>query len=491
MLRFPFEEFDENHLLNFLDQGLLDENIEELLMRWSLFSPKIQFSLIKYIRERLRDVFSPKLLTKYLKVKSLDDAEKIVKGEGKCFEIIVVDKDKPDFAKGLVIPNTSKIITNLPELKNSLTIVKKFLNRNFAVFFDTNISGKSFMLPLACALSIERIPKDLRFTGALNTKGDILEVEHLKEKIEFAKSHGLRLITPLQVKRFNTIKAYLEKNKWDVPFYITNTGYEEFLNFLNSCIGEKTFEDIEIIKGLELFYGLREDTFYLITGQLNTEEDWKKACQEFYACHYKIVNTLPGDKIFHIAMRTASALSFALGILYSSYSYPFVFYHYQPKERELKYHPIPINELRYLKERESQYNHINISFEHNGDDLVVVLNHGHHEAVADVKSYVSSHLNNPSILVLESKVKGNIPIEIFPEVAKECAASIQDLRKDFSFSSYHFFFSCPVPIAFMVGLAFGHYVDGWIYNFQKEGSSYQPVLEFKFLRKIREEAVRN
>jgi hypothetical protein len=490
MLRFPFEEFDEKHLLNFLEQGLLDENIEELLMRWSLFSPKIQFSLIKYIRERLRDVFSPKLLTKYLKVKSLDDAEKIVKGKGNYFEIIVVDKDKPDFAKGLVIPDTSKIITNLPELKNSLTIVKKFLNRNFAVFFDTNISGKSFMLPLACALSIERIPEDLRFTGALNTKGDVLEVDHLKEKIEFAKSHGLRLITPLQVKHFNTIKVYLEKDKWDIPFYITNAGYEEFPNFLKAYIGEKTFEEFEIIKGLELFYGLQEDTFYQLTGQLKTEEDWERTCIDFYNRYYRIVNTLPGTITFHIGIRGAVALSFALGVLYSHF-YPFVFYHYQVKNKETKYHPIPINEPRYLKERKSQYNYINTLFEHNGEDLVILLNFGHHEAVADVKSYVSSHLNNPSILVLESKVKGNIPIEIFPEVAKECAASIQDLRKDFSFSSYHFFFSCPVPIAFMVGLAFGHYVDGWIYNFQKEGSTYQPVLEFKFLRKIREGDVRN
>jgi hypothetical protein len=459
MLRFPFEEFDENHILSFLKQGLLDEHIEELLMRWNLFSPKLQFTLINYIRERLKDSFSPRLLVKHLKIKSIEDAEQIVKGKGKIFEIIVVDKDKANFAKGLVILETSKIITNLPELKNSLTIVKKLLNKNFAVFFDTYISGKSFMLPLACALSIENIPEDLRFTGALNTKGDILEVDHLKEKIEFAKAHGLRLITPLQVKRFNTIKAYLEKDKWDIPFYITSAGYEEFSNFLKAFIGEKTFEEFEILKGLELFYGLQEDTFYQLTGQLKTEEDWRKVCQDFYTHYYKIVTTLPVNKIFHIGMRGAVALSFALGVLYSHF-YPFVFYHYQAKEGETKYHTIPIYEPRYLKERKSQYNHINTLFEHNGEDLVILLNFGHHEAVADVKSYAFSHLNNPSFLVLEAKEKGNVPIESFSEVAKECASAIQDIRSQYSMKTYHFFFSCPVPIAFMVGLAFGHYVDG-------------------------------
>jgi hypothetical protein len=490
MLNFLFEEFDEGHLLAFLDQGLLDDHIEELLLRWNLFSPKVQFALINYIRERLKDSFSPRLLVKHLKIKLIEDAEQIVRGKGKIFEIIVVDKNKPDFAKGLVIPETSKIITNLPELKNSLTIVKKLSNKNFAVFFDIYISGKSFMLPLACALSIENIPEDLRFTGALNTRGDILEVDHLKEKIEFAKAHGLRLITPLQVKRFNTIKAYLEKDEWDIPFYITSAGYEEFSNFLKAFIGEKTFEEFEVLKGLELFYDLQENTFYQLTGQLKTEEDWKKVCEDFYTRYYKIVNTLPGNKIFHLGIRGAVALSFALGVLYSHF-YPFVFYHYQAKEGETKYHTIPIYEPRYLKERKSQYNYINTLFEHNGDDLVILLNMGHHEAVADVKSYAFSQLNNPSFLVLEAKQKGNVPIESFSEVAKECASAIQDIRSQYSMKTYHFFFSCPVPIAFMVGLAFGHYVDGWIYNFQKEGSSYQPVLEFRFLRKIREGNVRN
>ena len=490
MLRFPFEEFDEAHILSFLDQGLLDEHIEELLMRWNLFSPKVQFTLINHIRERLKDSFSPRLLVKHLKIKPIEVADQIVKGKGKIFEIIVVDKDRADFAKGLVIPETPKIITNLPELKNSLTIVKKLLNKNFAVFFDSYISGKSFMLPLAVALNIERIPEDLRFTGALNAKGDILEVDHLKEKIEFAKAHGLRLITPLQVKRFNTIKAYLEKDKWDIPFYITSAGYEEFSNFLKAFIGEKTFEEFEILKGLELFYGLQEDTFYQSTGQLKTEEDWRKVCQDFYTRYYKIVTTLPGNKIFHMGMRGAVALSFALGVLYSHF-YPFVFYHYQAKEGETKYHTIPMYEPRYLKERKSQYNYINTNFEHNGGDLVILLNFGHHEAVADVKSYAYSNLNNPSFLVLEAKQKGNLPIESFSEAAKECASAIQDIRSQYSMKTYHFFFSCPIPIAFMVGLAFGHYVDGWIYNFQREGSSYQPVLEFRFLRKIREGDVRN
>jgi hypothetical protein len=35
----------------------------------------------------------------------------------------------------------------------------------------------------------------------------------------------------------------------------------------------------------------------------------------------------------------------------------------------------------------------------------------------------------------------------------------------------------------MVGLAFGHYEEGWIYNYS---GGYEPVLSISFLRKLRE-----
>ncbi|MEN3039368.1 MAG: SAVED domain-containing protein, partial [Candidatus Kryptonium sp.] len=91
-----------------------------------------------------------------------------------------------------------------------------------------------------------------------------------------------------------------------------------------------------------------------------------------------------------------------------------------------------------------------------------------------------------SMVVIESLHKGNLPVDDFLKVAQETASYLQDLRQRYSFERYHFFFSCPVPVAFMIGLAFGHYVDGSIYNYQRDGSSYEEVLDLRYLRKLRE-----
>jgi hypothetical protein len=491
---FRFEDFEPSHFLEFLKQGLLDEHIKEILERFYLFSPKLQFEILLYLRERLKDVVSPSFLAKGLSIKK-EDAERIIKGEGKICEIIVAGKEQKtqkiscSLVKALVIPETSKVITNLEHLKRKLSIIKKLVNQNFAVFFESSFGGDSFMLPLAVTLSIKKIPDDLRFTGKLNSKGDILDVDFIQEKVSFAQSNNLRLITPLQVKKFDTIKKYLEKEVWDVPFYVTSSGKEEVHSFLEVYKGEKEFAEFPILKGVELFYGLSEEDFYMITGQLQKQEDWERVSQEFYYKIYKIRHFLPGVKTFHLGFRTASALSFALGVLFSHFD-PFVVYHYQVLDGVATYHPIEVLTPRTLKERISEFKLINPIFEDKGEDLVVILNFSHHELTADVKAYVASFLKDPSFVILESEYKGNLPVELFHQVAKESASFLQNIREKKSFKSYHFFFSCPVVIAFMIGIAFGHYVDGFMYNFQKGTALYEPVLSFKFLRKIRETDVR-
>jgi len=493
---FRFESFEENHLLEFLWLGFLDDYIEELYQRWDEFSAKIQFELIRYSRKRLSNFLSPSILAKVLHIKA-QDAEIILQHQGKPFEVLLTERDPFDPTKVIVntcqaiaIPHTSKIITNLPELRSALTTLKKLLGMNFAVFFDTRFIGKSFMLPLATALALENVPADLRFTGALNARGDILEVDHLKEKIAYAKEHGLRLITPLDVKHFEIITTFLKKDYWSLPFYLTSYGKEEVSYFLKFYQGERELAGMDLFKGLKLFYNLSEDSFYLVTGQLKKSQDWEASCQQFYEKLTSIKHRLSGTKVFHFGMRTASALSFALGVLFST-SEPFVFYHYQTVEGKTSYYPLRVDSPRFLKERQSFYRHLKPKFEKRGDDLVVILNFSHHEPVADVKNYVATHLSDPSFLVLETEPRGNIPISAMVEISRESASFLQKIRQEYSFKSYHFFFSCPLPIAFMVGVAFGHYVDGYLYNFQKEDLLYQPVLDFKFLRKLRGSHVRN
>jgi len=482
---FPFEDFEPQHLIEFLKQGLLDEYIDEVFRRFHYYPPEVQFNLICYIREHLKDVFSIKLLQEVLGIKR-GDAETLLKGEGELCKLVLSTESKAVLSQALVISPTSLIITNLDHLKPKLRIIKNLTGKAFAVFFEHYFKGESFMLPLAVTLSVKNKPKHLLFTGKLNSKGYILEVEHLDKKKKLAKKEGYILITPSQVSHLDTIKAFLEREKWDIPFYVTSAGIEEVDFFLNSIKIERIFAYLDIFQGLEIFYQLKKESFYLITGQLTSPEEWLEHSKAFYEKLYIIKNRLPGIKTFHLAIRGPVALAFALGILYSHFD-PFVFYHYQTIEGVVNYHPIPIHSPRSLKELKDTFEYIKVSFEEGDEEeLAVILNFSHHELIGDVKNFIKKIGKNPSFLIIESPYKGNLPLEIFPIVAREAASAIQKFRKDYSFKNYHFFFSCPVPVGFMVGLSFGHYADGWIYNYQKGKDLYEPVLSLKELRLIRE-----
>jgi len=200
--------------------------------------------------------------------------------------------------------------------------------------------------------------------------------------------------------------------------------------------------------------------------------NWIETVKQFYSAVKEI------DNHIHIAMNSPASLAFACGAVFGSLK-TFTFYHYQNGA----YHPIPITNVRALKQRLRKYDYVEYSYENGGKDLVVMLNYSHHEIKTAVKSYISDKLESPSFLELTLKDStGNIPIELMPTIANETSSLLQDVKKYQSFDRFHFFYSCPVPIAFMVGVAFGLYDDFIIYNFS---GSYEPVLTSKDLTKIK------
>ena len=199
--------------------------------------------------------------------------------------------------------------------------------------------------------------------------------------------------------------------------------------------------------------------------------DWIETVRQFYDTVKEM------DNHIHLAMNSPTSLAFGCGVIFGSLR-TFTFYHYQNGV----YHPIHITNVRALKQRLRKYDYVEFSYEAGGKDLVVMLNLSHHEIKTAVKSYISDKLENPSFFELTVKEAGNIPIELMPIVATEISSLLQDVKKYQSFDRFHFFFSCPVPIAFMVGVAFGLYDELVVYNFS---GAYEPVLKFEDLTKIK------
>ncbi|WP_333785232.1 SAVED domain-containing protein [Thermocrinis sp.] len=468
-----FWEIELPHFQTLLRSGKLDDKMDELYNQFWGLPHSHQYELIAYSKEK--SVFpSVETFREVFKV-SKESVKEFFRAEYRTFRFPVVSSEgKGELVNALVIKNLKEVITNLKEIKRHLNPIREFLKGGFAVFFDREFAGASFQLATVLNLYVENLPEDALFTGAIDKKGNIKSVNGIEEKKRLTKELGLRLVEPYHFNTVDEIKQLLDAESYQIPIYITKTQDRwegEFKSFLKATgISEDYLKKLEVLIGLE--------TKPIITGQLN-QEAWEHVLREFWKKFKETERKLHSKERWHIAINGPSVLAFALGVLFGSQK-PFVFYHYQNNA----YHPIFVDNVRELKERKENLEKIEYRFEKGGENLVVMLSFAHHEMEGDVKNYISKELENPSYLILRAKGGGNIQVEDMKEVAKESASVIQNLRKENTFENFHFFISTPVPIAFMVGLSFGHYGEGYLYNYS--GGTYEPVVSFSFLKALRE-----
>ena len=375
-------------------------------------------------------------------------------------------------AKAFVIKETSSIITNLPSKLSEL----KELGENFSVFFDSEFIGNSYMLAVAVGLCCDEIPENLAFTGKVDKSGKILPVDNIKEKEEICKKEGFRLVSPFNLSKANVnyVKEWLTKEVLDIPYYFTTAmenaqaEFENFIKYVNTDIN-----------ALEVLYGIEKDLMLQKSTRLEGEI-WLEVCKEFYRRMLKLQYGKKKRHI-HIAGRMPASLSFAFGILFGSQT-PFTFYHFQNQE----YIPIEIKNVRFLKEQinPDEVKGFNSKPEGEGDELVVLIGGAFHTAWGAVKDFMKGE--KYTYLLTNHEKGGNLTPEEMIEFARAVSSLIQKLRNERDFKRFHFFFSCPLPVAFMVGVSFGHYSPASIYNYEQEKNLYVEVLRTEDLRKIRE-----
>ena len=473
---FRFSVIEPKHFKGFLWSGKLDENLDEVFEQFWELSTSSQFELIKYLKDK---GINPSLgvLSSVFDI-SKEEAKRFLRNPCREFYIPVVgEEDK--LVRGLAVKGLESILTNLQHLENSMEVIRDFLGGGFAFFFDEEFSGESYMLPAVVSLYVENPPQDAVFTGKIDREGNIYEVNGIPKKRALVKKHNLRLIEPSHLDRVQTLKSWLDANRYDVPLYVTKSK-DNYEGELRTFYSHHVFENSEkILELLEILNGIPREKLVIPTGQIPPEEPaWEGVVNEFYRRTKEIEKALGGREVLHIAINGASALGFSLGAVFGSQK-PFVFYHFQ----DGRYIPIKVENVRSLKERLREYRHIDYYLEDEGKDLVVVFAFAHHDPVASVKEFTKDM--DSTLLVIRHKSSGNVPVKEMFDVARESASLIQDVRTDRNFGSYHFFLSTPVSIAFMVGVAFGCYNPGYIYNYQ--GKDYVKVIGLESIRRIREE----
>ncbi|MDQ7039151.1 MAG: SAVED domain-containing protein [Aquificota bacterium] len=474
---FRFSEIDPDHLIKLLKAGKLDEDLDDLFSQFWDLSPRVQFEVVKYVKERS---VSPSVgvLEETFKADH-EDIRKFLNLPHREFFVPVVDPGgRGLLVRGLSVRGTQALITNQRHLLRSMEVIKSFLGEGFALFFDSDMEGESYMLPAAVSLYIERPPPDAVFTGRIDEKGNIYEVNGLPKKRKAAQNQGLRLVEPSRLSRLQDLKDWCDARAYHVPVFITNSlrGYE---GELGSFYAGVRMEDVDLVLNhLEVINGIDRKDLVLRTGQLSPERAvWIKAVTDFYALLKRLERSLHGREIPHIGIKGPASLAFSLGSAYGSQK-PFVFYHFQ----DSTYHPIEVKNVRFLKERVKSYEHIEAEILPGGDLLVIVLSMAHHDPESAVIEFTRD--KNPTYLVLRHRRTGNLPPEEMVLTARECASKIQDMRSEKNYREFHFFFACPVPVAFMVGVAFGFYNDGYVYQYY--GDRYEKVVSFRDIRNLRE-----
>lgn len=464
-----FSLFEEEDLINFLQRGMLDEEIDELIKQWEYLTPAVQFQLIKHLRSL---GFDEEKLAKALGIKKAT-AKALLENQAIEFEFPAVSEKDGMLVRGLAVLDTPENFCNIREHKRHITPVAEYLRSKgvlsdgFGVVFDNFFVGNSFQLSMTLPFLVKKMPPDLCWSGAVRKDGRLVKVDSLDKKSQVCQKFGKRLAQPFHLQEITQLVEWLNATLIDIPIVISKEPIrlEEF------------FEKKENLLNLWHIHRIEPNNLIIQTGNIQGKA-WQEVAERFSKLVKELDYTLERRLKAHIVINGPASLSFAFGILYS-HTRPSVIYHFERSEK--KYYPIELLNTREVKEAVKDYKFVNYSLEGEGENLAVVLFFGHHNPVASVKTFLSNQGLSSEVLILNTEEsRGNIHPANYKQIAKECASIVQEIKGKKHYKEFHFFFSCPVALAYLFGVAYGHYDKGCIYNYND--GSYECVLRLEFLR---------
>ncbi|HBT26747.1 MAG TPA: hypothetical protein DEA58_08740 [Pseudothermotoga sp.] len=162
---------------------------------------------------------------------------------------------------------------------------------------------------------------------------------------------------------------------------------------------------------------------------------------------------------------------------------PVVLYHYQGNE----YHRVIDlrNNIRAIKKLKDVNSFKKIYFEESGDgkDCVFIVQFASHTPFADVEEFIKRQNLNSTVIKVFHTDLGGMKIGDWSQEISELMSLIQFVKAKRHFERFHFFLSVPVPIAFVFGMAFGHFSKGSVYQYSsKENISYFEAFRIEKLR---------
>lgn len=398
----------------------------------------------------------------------------------------VVNNKEADIASAYIFIFNKEIPQNTFFNKEELKIIKRFLkqrniNRNFFVIFDKQFKGKSYLLAVVAGLILpEYILEDFAFTGEVNEEGEIYPVGYIKNKKKIADKNNLNLITYEDIYHIDELIYYLGEEAIDIPFVQLSNKTEEEAYISLEKLENKIKEKINFysLEKLEKFFGISKKDLILTSEYLPKPEkdnnQWINTIKTFEEKLKKIYSSIKRKKrILHFS-GSISSLAFGFGIKLGTKK-PVIVYHYQADN----YHKVidlsneeQIRQIKHIKEKLENLEIKQLKGNKNAKELAIAIWIAGHNPYGDVLRF-SENKNWEVIGIEAKKFKGNLPLpkkreyeNLWLEITREIFTVINDMKNK-KYERIHIFLSSPVAISFASGMAIGHFINGTVYNINK------------------------
>lgn len=372
---------------------------------------------------------------------------------------------------------TNQSYTNLKHIEDSIKKIEKLVGKKLGVIFDNKFDDRTFELAVAIGALCKKIPKGVAFTGEIDENGNVLRnFNKLGLKLKLCAENELNLVSPFDVNNVFDLKKFFEARRINFPVLISLMSKDrEYLNASYEDLKDAVSKDfdLEYCELFEKIYGVRK--IFIKEG---LEDNWYETLKEVSNMLNKIISK---RGIPHISIAGPSAFSMALGVSLGVQN-PIVVYH--KSGSEYKKVIDLIDNVRKIKNIVNDYKHIKYSIENeDGESCAFILYFASHNPYDTVKNFLTKNKVDARIVLIEPKAgKGNLIPDDWSGIVSEIMSVTQNLQFEYSCKKSLFFLSCPVPIAFGIGLSFGDFSKGSIYHFDKNMGDYIEVFKIEGIK---------
>ncbi len=475
-------EFIENLITSLnveVDEHLIEQFIDILSIKDDNYV--IKSNILMLLRKH-KGMVDRKMLAEALNI-DIDIANQLMNRPLNCAYFPIVGLKDAKISKLCIIKlQGGGIVAFRDSYKKQFSVLRQLTDSGFAVLFFDDFVESSFMLAAYVAIMSRREVSNYIFSGRLDELGNILSVKDVDIKQQMADKADKTFIFNDVFNNIDELAYILLNDRFDVPFSIAVMRGRQFNDPKEASYKNlrKLTEKLNKIKGwnfesIKSFFGFQDNDFvFYIEDDFLPDSNWSHYLKKAFK-KLKTLKSKFQDKVVvpHFSFMGASSFAFGLGVMHGAKS-PFVFYHFDAENKSFE----PVlnyreQSIRYLKDVSMDIHYLNCDIDKFLDNEAIVVHLASHQPIGDVKKTANSVIGNCGIAYISLKQKqGNIPLSDWSDFVRELYSLYNRTKESDKIQKRHLFFSCPVPIAFGLGIDIEKAENISVYHYSSNKNGY-------------------